>query len=95
MGKPEHKQPEYKPAVIAIDLCDTSLIEAALEVGPSFTYDLCVGVRAVFTAMRLSRVAYVKDNPFSPHINVRVIDGFGPDEWCLCANGKAYGSEGA
>lgn len=77
----------YQSLPINCDLAESSLIEAALLIGPSFTYELRVAEEAAFGARKLVRDlhAAADRNPFKPWINVVEDDEFYPTEWCIYA----------
>jgi hypothetical protein len=87
---------------IACDLSMTSLQEAALKCGPSFSYTLHCCMASRFHAYDLARMAQVPQHPLAPYISV-VVDGdrFSKDgewarPWWLVndMNNTAFGSEG-
>lgn len=80
-----------------VDLCATSLEEAARLVGSSFSYTLKVAPEAGRFARRLlhSIGAQVAENPFAPYVNLEVDSKLDPHSWELSANDKAVWSPGA
>ena len=82
---------------IEIDLSESALEEAVRQIGPAFIYSVHVSVSGRLDAQRLLtrlRMDY-KENPFSPYFNIIVDTDLERDEWCLEANGMAFGSRGA
>lgn len=92
------KKKQYKDLyLIDRGVAFSSLQDAAQTIGPSFRYDLFVSPEVELEMIHMLKklAAHTLDNPFAPHVNLRLEEGFGRDEWCLEANGKAVGSKGA
>lgn len=83
---------------IPCDLSLTSLVEAALSLGPSFTYELRVHPMAAVWARHLIRKigAATEDHPFAPCINIVERTDYGQTEWSVhsLANGRSMGTIG-
>lgn len=86
-----------KLSSLAEDLTLKSLEDAVGMVGPSMIYELTVSRPLFMFAKRMLHDmwrAQAKENPFMPHVNLHIDDGFKPSEWALSGNGKSVGSEG-
>lgn len=55
---------------VACNLSEMSLLQAAMQVGPSFSYTLHTTHSQRFEAYDLARRAQMRDHPFAPYINV-------------------------
>ena len=89
----------YQPLPTNCNVASTSLVEAALRVGPSFIYTLTVHQHEILSVSRMLKAfqAVYLENPFAPYLNLVAADpaqNFKPYEWMLSANGKACGAEG-
>lgn len=91
--------PTYRCFDVPCDLGEVALIEAARQVGPSFSYTLHVNEHARVETYNLVRKAQVEDHPFAPYINViaHQESEIGQWEWWLVndSTGEAFGSIGA
>lgn len=81
---------------LSVNLSCAALAEAAVCVGPAFQYELYVStVESLYARGLLRRIAAESvENPFAPHVNLRIDEKLKPREWFLAANGLAFGSEG-
>lgn len=88
------EKPEYTELTIKCNMSRSSLEECARRIGPSFIYNLYVPSVKLLEARNRVRecLAHVKDHPFAPHINIVETPQFEEGEWCLEANGQAFGS---
>ena len=86
-----------KVGAINCDLSECSLEDAVLQIGPSFVYDCYVSEQGFCCAKSILKHAMIQNekNPFWVHVNLHIEPDFERDEWCLSANGKSFGSEGA
>lgn len=87
---------DYEQLHPRCDLSVSSISWAAQRIGPAFIYDLFVHTdRVVEIANFLRRHGMNhENNPLSPYLNLRPLDGLGIEEWYLSANGKTVGSRG-
>ena len=91
--------PEYEELPVHCDCTIVSLQEAVSRVGPAFIYNLyvCNHPEEILCYNKFIKEIYAeaKDNPFAPHLNLVPVKTKNYYEWCIEANGKAVGSEGA
>lgn len=76
--------------------CGVCLEEAALKLGPSWTYEVNVAPRLQAMARKILRTyaAAHQDNPFAPWVNLFVAQSYGTSGWSVSANGKMVRSKG-
>ena len=84
------------PNLLAVDLSELALMDAAELLPVSRVYTLCVSVRQFAFARKLLQElsATNKANPFAPYVNLVTCESFRRDEWCLSVGDEAIGSEG-
>lgn len=89
-----HERPEYSPLPTKCSISRTSLERCALQLGPSFVYNLYVHPIRLLEARNRARecIALAINNPFAPYINIVETPEFDEGEWCLEANGQRVGS---
>ena len=82
---------------VSLNLAECSIDDALSQIGPSFVYDCYVSEQGFWNAKRILKDALIQNenNPFWVHVNLHMEPDFKRDEWCLSANGKSFGSEGA
>ena len=87
-------RPEYMPRATPCAMSRASFQEFAIALGPSFVYRLYVHPTKLLEARNRVREcqALGQVNPFAPVINIIETPEFEEGEWCLEANGQAYGS---
>jgi hypothetical protein len=86
----------YQPLPIQCSLCEVTLEECAMQLGPAFVYTLTVHPRQFIYARRLLHQmgADCQENPFAPYVNLASDEKLEPSEWYLSDSKTAVGTLG-